>query len=602
MNGPNALFLLLVFQMSSSFLWAQSSIEGRTSGLVQSCATCSPVTFVEQARKKMESALFHRLIKGQNPKEIANSALNRAQLYREQGLIHRAFIDAKKASARCLVRGDALVCAESISLLAELTLQLGTGDKRQEGEVLALLSLVDASLLSRRECEQTTVLRYRLAESHIPRLAPGHWADTCGGFGATGELGYRSSKAALLQGDLDEAAERLAFLGSSDAQRAVRSDYLRAVLDVARGANNAAMRKFRAIAELEPSATRSFDEDQARILSFLQLGRLLRAAGKQEEAILAYQGVPSSDVHRKEALLESAIASAHLGHLQQAKAFLDAVATNHADVRARVSVQRLRASLAVIDGDEESAMQQFTLLSEEGTRFRAQIGLESNPEERLRSTPGLGGLLDESEGKRLNELEQEWAAAQNALLATKETEQKLREELLEKGAPGPVREALLELDEADALLRRAENLTAARLKRGVRVAGPATSALSLQREVLALRKTLDAHRKRLQGQQAQNTKKMLALLDDERGRLRRKEKQLVALSKEAEHVVRFGRKRLWKKAEDAVVDLELAREVGDLELSWRKKRRHSQEIQRITKEYTEGMATLKHDVTDGAAE
>ena len=64
--------------------------------------------------------------------------------------------------------------------------------------------------------------------------------------------------------------------------------------------------------------------------------------------------------------------------------------------------------------------------------------------------------------------------------------------VLDDGGPsGPLKRALEKLEGADVLLRRAENLLAQRERKGIKVAGPAESALGEFRHAQSLRVRLD---------------------------------------------------------------------------------------------------------------
>jgi|GEM_PF-2341299 len=581
-------------------LWSAAGA-AQANGAVETCATCDPRGHLEAAQRKMEDALYRRLRQGAEPKDASMASWTQATLLRQEGRGAQALPLARRAASLCLLQENMESCAEPLATLAETVLETGGGDVEREGEALALLALVDAATLSRRDCARVTVLRYRLAERLTPRTAPGAWADACEGFGVTGELGYRAAKASLVRGDLDEAGLRLKALGQTDPTRSVRSTYLQAVLEVARGAPNAAMRTFAELTQLPPDGHRSMEEDQARVLAFLQLARLLRDAGRYDEALTAYQGVPSQSAARADALLELAVTSAHLGRLQQAHAYLDALWARAGETKARVAVQRLRASLAVVDGDEEAAKAAFAKITDQGHTLRAELSEHAGPDA-LRTHPGLLGLLDPEDAIRLTVLETQLDVMGRTLHETQNQVDALLQELSTHGAPGALRDAVADLEEASALLRRAEKLTAKQLHDGVKVAGPLQPALQLTRDVSALRRQLDGHLHRLRRQQEQKTAKWLRWLRDEKETLQDKAAMFAVVQKEGRLAIHVGRRRLWQRADDVVTDLEMTAEVGELELLWRRKRGASRELQRITQEYQESMATLAHDVSVDAVQ
>jgi tetratricopeptide (TPR) repeat protein len=356
---------------------------------------------------------------------------------------------------------------------------------------LAWLALVPYEDLSMRQCEDATVLRYRVAEKRSPRRAESSWADRCGGAGKGGELGYRAAKADLIRGNTQAARTRLEALRARGSGYVVRAHYLFAVAELVEGRTESARDGFAAIMALPPARERTEGEDDARILAGLQLARVERNLGRYDAALAAYQSVPSLSSPRKDALLEGAVVAAHTGDLGAARNYLDALPRYAPDLARSIEMKRVRVQLAMLDDDEETALASFKELSALGRELKTTL-LAGDVRARLRDDPSLGGLLDEREASRLVALGGEIERL-GPLFATATREAEAARAKLEREGPsGPVKEALDDAREADLLLRRAEGLIGRAAQDGVRIAGPERAAMKTASRAWAVRRRVDA--------------------------------------------------------------------------------------------------------------
>lgn len=578
-------------------LFASALLSGEAAGSAETCATCDPARLLAQAREALEQARRWHIPEGGSlsPVPPLLAAEERAQA----GLAGDALGLGRAAASRCLLQG-AEGCAETFALLAELTLATRAGTAGAADEALAYLSLLPYEDLSGALCVRAATLRFRLSEQHGVGRARPSWADRCGGLGQAGEVGYRAAKAALVQGALDDAERRLEEVRAAGGLFAVRSLYLLAALHVARGELTAAERAFREVMELPPAAHRSEEEDDARALAALQLARLARERGDLAGARELYQAVPAGSLGRKEALLEVAVVSAHLGDLGAARAYLDALEAYAPDLGDQLEVRRLRANLAVVDGDEEEALATFRELTVVGRRAReALTSAGSALEARLREDPSLGGLLDPEAARALIAVEDDLAAAEALLDESAARARAIEASLREGGPDGPAKRALEQLEGADALLLRAERLLVVREVRGQRLAGPAQAALALARDARALRAELDREMARALAHRAAERSALERELSRAQRELDSASVAFRALVEGTRDDLAQLRRHLYERAERVVERLEMSEDIGELELAARRKRRATLEVERVRREYDQSMATLVSDVGEG---
>jgi tetratricopeptide (TPR) repeat protein len=568
----------------------------------EACASCDPAGLVEQARAEMQRAIWWQGFEMDPAFPEPESALFAAAEESAHGRTARALPHARSAAARCFLSGRE-ECAETYALLAELQLTAGAGEEAEEREALAFLSLVPWEALSTAQCQRAAVLRYRLAERLTPRRAQPAWADRCGALGKTGELGYRAAKAALIRGDAPEALARLELLRRHGSEHVLRSAYLVAVSQVVSGDLKTAMDGFEALFRAPPDPERRPEEQDARILAGLQLARLWREAGDKERALDVYREIPGRATARPEALLEGAVVAASLGDLGSARLYLETLEEHYPGRVPSLEVKRLSASVAVVDGDEDTARDTFRLLTEAGTRLRERYfdkpaGLEAE----LRADPSLGGLLDPAPASRLFAVEDALRDAQEQLADGRARVAALRALLEGEGPVGPLRDALEQLEGADALLRRAERLSARKAAAGTRLAGPAEAALRTARETAALRAELGRHMDETRAALARQTKAIAARLGALVAELDGQEASLEATLAATAPELKALRGLLFARARAAVERLEMSADVGDIELAWRKKQRATLEIERVHAEYDDALGTLAADEGEAKAE
>jgi TolA-binding protein len=562
----------------------------------ESCATCNPDRLIDLAEQSMAAGLSWHLVDGQLPEDLASiqafSALERA----EAGDLGAAQPFALQAATTCMLAGRG-GCSEALALLAEAAV---TSDEAYD-DALAWLSLVPYEELTPRQCVGAVTLRYRLAEKKRPRSAEASWADRCGAQGGLDESGYRAAKAALLRGELDDAERRIARLRAFGTSYAVRAQYLYAVARTARGDLEGAREAFAAITVLPPSRYRSQDEDDARALAWLQLARIERERDDNGAALAAYRSVPSLHPARPSALVEGAVVAAHVGDLGAARNYLEALPRYRPDARTNVDVSRLLATLAVVDGDEETARATFASLAAEGQRLREERLSDAAPPLRaqLEGDPSLGGILDPTRAARLLALEREIADLAPIVEEGRRDIVQIRKKLNDGGPNGPLKDALTMLREADHLLRRAEGLIGLIEKKGVRLAGPEGPATMTARRARSVRQTLDAAIASVALQQAALTARAMRILDDTERDLDAASERLDRLRDLGDEIVDDGLMLLAQRADSTVRQLEMSEDIGMMEILWQRKQRATLEVQRVHTEYTEGRATLKSDTGEG---
>jgi tetratricopeptide (TPR) repeat protein len=562
----------------------------------ESCATCNPDRLIDLAEQTMAAALSWHLVDGELPEDLAAIQAMSALELAEGGDLGAARPFAIQAATTCMLSGRG-GCSEALAVLAEAAV---TSDDAYD-EALAWLSLVPYEDMTPRQCVGAVTLRFRLAERKRPRSAEASWADRCGVQGGLDEPGYRAAKAALLRGELDDAERRIARLRAFGTSYAVRAQYLYAVARTARGDLAGAREAFTAITVLPPSRYRSQDEDDARALAWLQLARIERERDDHEAALAAYRSVPSLHPARPAALVEGAVVAAHTGDLGAARNYLEALPRYRPDARTNVDVARLLASLAVVDGDEETARATFAALAAEGVRLREERLSDAAPPFRaqLESDPSLGGILDPVRAARLLALEREIAELVPVVEEGRRDVAFVRAKLSEGGPNGPLKDALIMLREADHLLRRAEGLIGLVEKRGVTLAGPEGAATTTARRAHTARQTLDAAIARVAAQQAAVTARALRILDDTERDLDAASERLSQLRALGDEIVDDGLTLLASRADTTVRQLEMSEDIGMMEILWQRKLRATLEVQRVHTEYTEGRATLKSDTGEG---
>jgi tetratricopeptide (TPR) repeat protein len=566
------------------------------------CEACSPETLVEQSERALIEATRFQLQAGRLPRDRPAVFLVAARSYAEIGQPDQALPLAQRAASECILTGDEGGCAETIAFLAELTLNKAAGDEDLEDEALAYLSLLPYEKLSGTQCAEAVSLRYRLSERRSPRAASASWADRCGALGRIGEPGYRAAKAAVLTGEFEGAEKRLEHLRAFSSEYAIRSTYLFAVIHVARGHVNAAQKAFSAIVALPASGLRSEEEDDARVLAALQLGRIERERGEYEAALAAYRQVPSLSQPRADALLEGAVVAAHIGEMGTAQNYLQALPRYNPQVNRQLDMNRLLANLAILNGQDEDALATFKTLTALGDKARAEtFGPGApDPKARLNEDPTLNGLLDPRDAERLVALEEEMARLQ-AFLDEQRGQLAQVQQVLDDGGPsGPLKRALDKLEGADVLLRRAENLLAQREAAGIKVAGPAESALGGFRHARSLRVRLDRALIEVRQQFKEQRAMLFARLAEVEAEVGGTERTMAALEGEAAEVFTRRRELLVQRAENVVHRLEMAEDVGMMELSWQRKRRATVALEKVNEEYNRNTASLKVDAAAAA--
>jgi tetratricopeptide (TPR) repeat protein len=536
----------------------------------EDCASCSVEGAVQRARDILEGARLALPRPGQGG---VYGVLTASELA-DTGDLAGALKVARYAAARCAEQ-SAPVCGELYTLVAELTVINHADDPVALADAAGYLALVEPDRVSRAVCARAFTLRFRLVSRSRPWAGEPRWADGCGGFGRTGELGYLAARSALVRGELDDAERRIRRLRLHAPERAVRVLYLEAVLHVARGELVKAERRFDEILALGPSATRSEGEDDARTLAALQLARLRREAGEPAEALALYQRVPAGSVGRPEALLEGSVVAAHVGDLGAARLYLGALDSYPARGNA-IERERVKANLAVIDGDEAVARAVFRELSEQGRLQSDRLGtVEADAIAALRADPSLGGLLDPALARGLFRLESELALLEGELGAAE-----LKLAALEGASGGTALDE--SLARADAYLRRAE--------RDLRIADRETQEAAAELRVdldLALSLVAEATAEKRAGRTARR-----AELEEE---LRGSRAGLKALRARLRLELEALKGQLLARAREVIDNLVMSEEVGELELVWRRKLESSRELQRIREEYDEGLATLTSD-------
>lgn len=569
----------------------------------RACERCDPAITVQQARDAMDRAVAFRLPSGDPALPDALPWVLRAWSDAELGLGSRAAPLSRQAAARCLLTGGP-GCGDALLLVAEQTLLERAGDADGEQLALAYLELVPWHSLSRARCVEGVVLRYRLSERFVPRRARAAWADACGPLGEGGEVGYRAAKAALLRGELAEAERRLALLARAGSQHVVRARYLEAVVRVAQNRPEAAIAAFAAVLQLPVEGRRSPAEDDARMLAALQLARLARDAGDRELAQELYSAVPPFSLGRAEALLEGAVVAGQRGDFGRVRLYLDALEQYRPQIRQQLAAVRLRANVAVVDGEELTARATFRELTRIGRDVRARW-LTGSPAEvgaRLRLDPTLGGLLDEEKVRELLTLQDDLTWAREELAAGEARLVALRAALDDGAFATDLDAAIEELEAASALLRQAEPLIGARERAGSkRLAGPAEAALALAREAGQVRSEIAFHLDRLRRARARRRARIEERAQGVAQELARTRAQLQTV----EPVLREDMARLESmlvaRADEVAEDLELAEEVGELELRWRAKQRATLEVARVRKEYDEEKLELATSTDRGQA-
>ncbi len=571
---------------------------GPSAAQAPTCEACSPERLVEQSEKALMEATRFQLQRGRLPQDRPAVFLVAARSYAENGQPDEALPLAQRAASECILTGED-GCAETIAFLAELTLNKAAGDEDLEDEALAYLSLLPYEKLSGTQCAEAVSLRYRLSERRSPRAASASWADRCGALGRIGEPGYRAAKAAVLTGEYESAEARLAHLRAFSSEYAIRSTYLFAVIHVARGHVNAAQKAFSAIVELPPSGLRSEEEDDARVLAALQLGRIERERGHYQSALEAYRMVPSESQPRAEALLEGAVVAAHIGDMGTAQNYLQALPRYNPQVNRQLDMHRLLANLAILNGQDDDAVATFKTLTALGEQARAEtFGPEApDPKRRLDDDPTLNGLLDPRDAQRLVTLEAEMTRLQAFLDEQRGQIAKVREVLEAGGPSGPLKRALDKLEGADVLLRRAENLLSQREAEGIKVAGPAESALGSFRQAQSLRVRLDRALVEVRQQFREQRAMLYGRLAEVEKEVGATERSMAALEGEATEVFTRRRELLVERAEAVVHRLEMAEDVGMMELSWQRKRRATVALEKVNEEYNRNAASLKVDAT-----
>lgn len=583
--------LLIVTTAAAPSVHAQDNTEALT------CASCDPQQWIDMAREEMGRALYWDLSGGDTASSTPGYLTVMAEYHARLGTTEETLRYARAAAASCVLSGES-ACRETMALLGELTAAASAGDEKLETEALAYLSLVPYDALSPTDCASALTLRYRLNELHTPRLANPKWADNCGNLGRVGEVGYRAAKAALIRGEWDDAAVRLDRLRAFGHGFNVRASYFRGVLAVARDQPNRATRLFEAIVNLPPDRYRTEEEDDARILAALQLARLYRMEGRYEDAIETYRRVPSRSAPRADAILESAVVAAHMGNLHTARAYLDALAVLDPQAGERLEVRRLRANLAVIDGDPAAALETFRDLTALGRKKRQEIFAGAvPPDELLKEDPTLGGLLEGEGATRVAQLEKELGETAAAL---EDIQSRLEDitALVKKGRKGPLERAIERLEEADAMLRRAERTVAQRQRDGVKLAGPATPALKAEREARALRSQLNRHLMRLRLAKREQDQRLATQLDSLRNETKRAHILLATTQEDGADTFAGARKALVARADELVMHLEMSEDVGMMELAWRKKRDAELEVKRVRDDFEAAKASLQSDANE----
>ncbi len=568
----------------------------------QACARCDPAEILAEVEAILDRVSYWQLRAVEPGNPPALPALLSALEAADAGEGEAALRLARQAAARCFLQGQ-LHCGEALTLLAERMIAAAPDDPKARRELrqeaLALLSLVSWDALSSKACEDGMILRYRLAELSGPRRAHASWADECGAVGRAGELGYRAAKAAILHGQLADAEERLVRVRAASASHVVRSAYLLAVLRVAEGRLADAERLFAQVLALEPEARRSQEEDDARVLAALQLARLARQRNAPAEALDLYRAVPAGGIGRDQALLEGAVVAAHVGDLGAARLYLAALEGYRPNVNQQLDVHRLRASLVLLDDDEETARATFRELTAIGRDVRARYlspeTAQGSIVDRMRADPSLGGLVDPDDTRRLLELDDALVVMADHIADGRAQIASVRAALDDGHLGGALDDALLQLEGADALLSPLEGGAGSAALPSPRIAGPAESALALARDVARLRKRLTdvlaevRHaRARREGLVRERLHEVAVELDDAAGRLD-------GLAGAARAELSALRGVVLARADEVAASLEIMEDVGDLEIAWRKKQMATLQVERAVREYDEEKRSLKGD-------
>lgn len=506
---------------------------------------------------------------------------------------------ARQAAARCFLRGD-VYCGEGLPLLAERMVAAHPEDADVRQEALAVLSLVPWDALSSDACEDAMILRYRLAELGGPRRAKAQWADACGAVGRSGELGYRAAKAAILHGQLGDAEARLQRVRNASRTHVVRAAYLQAVVRVAEGRLADAEDAFRGLLALAPEPQRTQEEDDARILAALQLARLARERHAPEEALDLYRAVPAGGVGRDEALLEGAVVAAHVGDLGAARLYLDSLPVPGAQEGRQLDVHRLRASLVFLDGDDDAARATFRELTAIGRDVRARfLSPGGGALDRMRADPSLGGLVDPSETRRLLALEDSLVVMADQIAAGRAEIAAVRSQLAAGKIGGTLDDALLQLEEADALLRRVEALGSADgPPASPAIAGPVEAALLVTGEVSAVRRRLGQLFQEVRSARDRRRRLVELRLTEVDGELDDAAMRLDVMAAAAREDLRLLRGVILTRGSVVADALEMSEDVGELEIRFRKKQMATLQVERAVREYNEEKRSLKRDFAE----
>jgi hypothetical protein len=168
------------------------------------------------------------------------------------------------------------------------------------------------------------------------------------------------------------------------------------------------------------------------------------------------------------------------------------------------------------------------------------------------------------------------------------------------GSFAPDLEGVLEeLRAADALLRRAEQLVGQGPRPNVRIAGPADAALAAARSVSGLRRELDTQVAHIRDAKARRGQRIAERLQQVEGELAASDNALAALEAAVTDEIAVLKRALIARAGEVAEDLEMSEEVGDLELTWRRKQRATLEVTRARNEYDGERASLAADIDEG---
>ena len=151
----------------------------------------------------------------------------------------------------------------------------------------------------------------------------------------------------------------------------------------------------------------------------------------------------------------------------------------------------------------------------------------------------------------------------------------------------------------DAGVRDRETV-AQREQDGIKIAGPAESALGEYRKAQSLRVRLDRALQSVRQQFRDQRAMLYARLAEVEQEVGKTERTMAAIQGEASEVFTRRRELLVERAENVVHRLEMAEDVGMMELTWQRKRRATAALEKVNEEYNRNVASLKVDAAAAA--